>query len=154
MQLCFSSSQQRSSIKASMVQPNTNHRPSSFSYKFLSCKNHLNKHYNNEDSYKSESYSDAVFHKKIRKDLTSDCFGHFQMQKPSYEEPNNAKPMSSSSRKESAHRIKRPVVCGKYGKYLVSYQLKKYQNENFFYLYARSLELLKYIWSLQLKHLD
>ncbi|XP_073223764.1 uncharacterized protein [Cicer arietinum] len=125
MQLYFSSSQQRSSDKASIVQPNTNHnlRPSSFSSKFLSCKNHLNKHRCNEDSYESESNSDAEFHlvhgvsrmKKLRRDFTSDCFGHFQTQEPSYEEPKSAMQMSSSSIKGNAHRIKRPVVCGKYG---------------------------------------
>ncbi|XP_061376429.1 uncharacterized protein LOC133318449 isoform X2 [Gastrolobium bilobum] len=123
MQLCFSSSQQRSSIKASFVQPSTKQRHSAFSSKFLSGKNHLSKHRNEKDSYESESNSDAEFHtlpeisgiKKLRKDFTSDCSGHFQMQETDYEEPENAKLRPFSSRMENAHRIIRPVVCGKYG---------------------------------------
>ncbi|XP_045822561.1 uncharacterized protein LOC123915468 isoform X4 [Trifolium pratense] len=124
MQLYFSSSQQRSYNKVSIVQPITSHRPSSFSSKFLSCNNNnLNKHHRDEDCCESESNSHTEFHtlpgisriKKSRKVFTSDCFGHFQMQVPHYDEPKNATQMLSSSRKGSAHRIKRPVVCGKYG---------------------------------------
>ncbi|XP_013465810.2 uncharacterized protein [Medicago truncatula] len=123
MQFYHSTSQQRSANKAYIVQPNTNHKLSSFPSEFPSCKNHLNKRYNDEDSYESESISDVEFHtlpgisrmKKSRKDLASDFFGQFQTQETSHEEPNNAKQISSSSRKGSAHRIKRVVVCGKYG---------------------------------------
>ena len=123
VQFYHSTNQQRSSDKAYIVQPNINHRLSSFPSEFPSCKNHLNKRYSDEDSYESKSNSDAEFHtlpgisriKKSRKDLTSDFFGHFQTQEPSHEEPNNFKQISSTSRKGSAHRIKRVVVCGKYG---------------------------------------
>lgn len=111
MQLYFSSSWRRSSDKAA------------FSSKFISRKNHLSKHHSDKDSCESESNSDAEFHtlpgisgiKKLRKDFTSDWFEHFQMQKTSSKEPINATERSSSSRKASAHRITRPVVCGEYG---------------------------------------
>ncbi|KAJ1407786.1 Jas TPL-binding domain [Sesbania bispinosa] len=71
----------------------------------------------------TDSNTDAGFHtlpevsetKKLRKDLTSECSGHFQMQELSYLELENAKLKSFSSRKANAHRITRPVVCGKYG---------------------------------------
>ncbi|GAU15067.1 hypothetical protein TSUD_08050 [Trifolium subterraneum] len=124
MQLYSSSSQQRSSNNVSIVQPTTSHRPSSFSSKFLSCNNNnLNKHHRDEDSCESESNSHAEFHtlpgisriKKSRKVFTSDCFGHFQTQVPYYDGPKKFLRMLSSSSKGSAHRIKRPVVCGKYG---------------------------------------
>jgi hypothetical protein len=124
MRLYFSSTQQRSSTKVSIVQPITSHGPSSLSSKFCSCNNNNpNKHHRDEDSCESESNSHAEFHtlpgisriKKSRKVFTSDCFGNFQTKVPYYDEPKNATQVLSSSRKGSAHRIKRPVVCGKYG---------------------------------------
>ncbi|KAK7320672.1 hypothetical protein VNO77_30365 [Canavalia gladiata] len=115
MQMHFLSSLQRSS--------SNKERCSAFSSKFLSCKNHLNKHDTDKVSYESESNSDTEFHtlpevsgtKKLRKDFTSDCFELFQMQEPAYEEPENVKLKPFSCRKENANRITRPVVCGKYG---------------------------------------
>lgn len=123
MLLYFSSSLQRSSNRDSIVQLSTKQGPSAFSSKFVSCKNHLSKHHNDRDSYESESNSDAEFHtlpgisrlKKLRSDFTSVCSGPFKTQEPSYEEPKNALQRSSSSKKPSPIRIKRPVVCGMYG---------------------------------------
>lgn len=125
MQMCLSSSQQGSSTKASFVQPSTKQRDSALLSKFLSCKNHLVKHHRDEeDSFESESNSDTEFHtfpevfgrKKLRKDLSSDCFRNFQMQEPACEEPENANlKLLSSWKANAAHRITKPVVCGKYG---------------------------------------
>ncbi|XP_006596087.1 uncharacterized protein [Glycine max] len=123
MQMRPLSSLQKSSNKSSFVQPSNKQKHTAFSSKFLSCKNHLNKHQSYKVGYESESSSDAEFRtlpgvsgsKKLKKDLTSDCFEQFQMQEPAYEEPENDKLRPFSCRKENAHRITRPVVCGKYG---------------------------------------
>ena len=124
MEMYFSPSQRRSSTKDLFFQPSNKQKHSAFLSKFLSCKNFLSEHLSDkEDSYLSESNSDAEFHslpevsgrKKLRTDFTSDCFGRFQMQDPTSEEPENAKLESLSSRRTNAYRITRPIVCGEYG---------------------------------------
>ncbi|XP_020235631.1 uncharacterized protein LOC109815338 isoform X3 [Cajanus cajan] len=114
-------SPQKSSDKSSFVQPCNKQRHYAFSSKFFSRKNHLNQHHSYKVGSESESNSNAEFHtlpgvsgtKKLKKDPTSDCFEQFQMQETVYEEPENVRLFSC--RKRNAHRITRPVVCGKYG---------------------------------------
>jgi len=123
MQMHSLSSLQKSFNKSSFVQPCNERIQSAFSSKFVSCKNHLSKHLSCKVAYGSQSDSYAEFRsfpgvsgtKKLRKNLTSDCFEQFRMQEPSYEEPENADLWPFSCRKENDHRIRRPVVCGKYG---------------------------------------
>ncbi|TKY58110.1 Bromodomain and PHD finger-containing protein 3 [Spatholobus suberectus] len=123
MQMHSLSSLKRSSNKSSFVQSSNKQRHSAFSSKFLCCKNHPSKHQSYKIGFESQSNSDAEFNtlpgvsgtKKLKKDLTSDCFEHFQIQEPAYEEPENAKLRPFSCRKENAHRITKPIVCGKYG---------------------------------------
>ncbi|KAL2318050.1 hypothetical protein Fmac_031926 [Flemingia macrophylla] len=112
---------QQLSDKSSFVQPCNKQRHSAFPSKFLPCKNHLNQNNSYKVGFELESNSDARFHtlpgvsgtEKLKKDPTSDCFELFQMQEPVYEEPEDQRPFSC--REKNAHRITRPVVCGKYG---------------------------------------
>jgi len=123
MQMHSLSSLQKSFNKSSFVQPCNKRIQSAFSSKFNSCKNSLRKHLSYKVAHESQSDSYAEFRtlpgvsgtKKLRNNLTSDCFEQFHMQEPSYEEPKKAELWPFLCRKENGHRITRPVVCGKYG---------------------------------------
>ncbi|XP_068471510.1 uncharacterized protein [Phaseolus vulgaris] len=123
MQMHSLSSLQKSFNKSSFVQPCNKRIQSAFSSKFNSCKNSLRKHLSYKVAHESQSDSYAEFctlpgvsgTKKLRNNLTSDCFEQFHMQEPSYEEPKKAELWPFLCRKENGHRITRPVVCGKYG---------------------------------------